>query len=105
MQLALDTADDTQSFTKIHLSVAGSMGKRHEHLLASALLPPNIIRHDRQTASETMLVPQPLKNSLRRVTLLLQTALIVQKDLVDDPGKRIQLGTNRRTFAPISWRQ
>ena len=97
-QLSLDTADHAQSLAKIHLSMAGSMRKRHENLEVPALLPPNIIRHDRQTASETMLVPKPLKNSLRRMTLLLLTALIVQKNLIDDPDKRIKLGTSRRTL-------
>ena len=68
------------------------MGKRHEHFLASAPLLPNISRHDRQTAGETVLVPKPLKNSLRRMALLLPTALIVQKDLVDDPTNGSSLG-------------
>jgi hypothetical protein len=36
------------------------------------------------------------------MTLLLMNALIVQKDLIDDPHKRIQLGTNRWTLARLN---
>ena len=54
-------------------------------------------------AGKTVLVAQTLKNPSRRVTLLLMNALIVQKDLIDDPDKRVQLGTNWRPLAAVSW--
>ena len=93
-----------EGLAKSDLRMARRMRKRHEHLLATAFLLPDIVRDDGQPTGETVLVAQPFKDPLRRVTLLLMNALIVQKDLIDDPHKRIQLGANRRTLATVSRR-
>jgi hypothetical protein len=52
----------------------------------------NIILHDCDAASKTVLIAKALKDPLRGVALLLQTLGIVFKDLVNNADKRISLG-------------
>jgi hypothetical protein len=96
VQLALDPADLAKRFAEVHLRVSRRMRQRHEHLPRPALLLPDIVGDDRDAAREPVLVPEPLKNPLRRMPLLLQLAFVVLQDLVDDRNERIELRTGRR---------
>ena len=72
VDLALDTTDDADGFTKVCLSMPRRMHQRHEHLLHP--LPPasDIVLHDRYAACEPILIAQPFEYPLRRVLLLLR---------------------------------
>jgi hypothetical protein len=48
-----------------------------------------------------VLVAEPFEDPLRRMPLLPRPPLILQQDLVDDTGERIQLGTHRRPAPPV----
>jgi|TARA_R110002049_G_scaffold167161_4_gene333358 hypothetical protein len=78
------------------------MGQRYEHLALALACRKNIILHDRDAASKTVLIAKALKNPLRGMPLLLQAFGIVLKDLVDKTNKGIKLGTGRCLLAAIT---
>ena len=98
----LNAADDRIRFTKICLGMARRMAQRHVHLPLTLPGGKNIILHDGDATGKAILITKPLKDPLRRMTLLLQTFGIVLKDLVDNTDKRIKLGPVRRLLAAIA---
>jgi len=87
----LDPADHRQGFAKISLGVARRVVQRDKHLPLTALLLAHVILDDGVAAGEPVLVPQPIKNPLGRVTLLAVLADIVAQPLLDDLGEPVQL--------------
>jgi len=76
------------------------MAQRHKHL---ALPQPALVYkvlYDRQPACEAVLDPKAFEDPLRSVSLLRQTALILIKDLVDDPDERVQLRSSWPPYRP-----
>ncbi len=96
-----DPADHHQGFAKISLGVARRVVQRDKHLSPPALLLAHVILDDGVAAGEPVLVPQPIKNPLGRVTLLAVLADVVAQPLVDDLGEPVQLRTLERRRAPI----
>ena len=81
--LALDAADDHQRFAKVTLGMSWGMGQRYEHLSGPTTALPNVVFDDCVLARESVLVPQPLIDTLRRVMLLLRNSSVHLEDLVD----------------------
>jgi hypothetical protein len=65
------------------------------------LLFANVILDDGVAAGEPVLVPQPIKNPLGRVTLLAVLASVIAQPLVDDLDKPVQLRPLDRRRPPI----
>ena len=84
---------------EIGLCVAGRVRQRHEHLLPTALLLPDVVLDDRVAAGEAVLVAQAVEDALRRVTLLSRLLRIIAQDLIDDPRKGIELRPTHRLAA------
>ena len=68
------------------------MHEGYEHLLRTQPAFPYIILHDRVAAHEPVLVPKPLQDPFRRVTLLLRPGLVLLQDPVDRTNVGIELG-------------
>ena len=102
--LALDSADDYDGFAEVGLRVAGRMRQWHEHLLSAKLLLAHVVLDDRVAAREGVLVAQTIGDAFRGVALFPMLLLIVQQDLINDPGKRFQLRTPHRLASPIARR-
>ena len=77
VRFLLDPADHHQRFAEISLGVARRVVQRDKHLPPPALLIAHVILDDGVAAGEPVLVPQPVKNPLGRVTLLAVLANIV----------------------------
>ena len=97
----LDPADHHRRFAEISLGMARLVMQRDKHLPPAALLLAHVILDDGVAASEPVLVPQPIKNPLGRVTLLAVLANIVAQPLVDDLGEPVQLRPLDRHRPPI----
>ncbi len=95
MQLALNSADHTQSFAKIHLCMPRRMAQRNKDLFRPAFLLTHIIRNNRDPAREPMLVAQSGMNALRGMALLLDPGSVLFEDLVDDRNERVELRADR----------
>ena len=67
--LALDSTDDHQRFAKVTLGMSRRMRQRHEHLSGPTTALPDVVLDDCVLAREPVLVPQPLIDTLRRMTL------------------------------------
>jgi hypothetical protein len=70
--------------------------QRHKHLALLQTSPPNVFPDDGDPARVAMLVAKPLKDPLRSMPLLSRPPVIRRQDLINDPGKRIQLRARRR---------
>jgi hypothetical protein len=72
----------------------------------SHALPPagHVVFHDRDAASEPMLVPQPLEDPLGRMVLLHRPGFVIGQNAVDDRDERIELRPHRRPAAPVARR-
>ena len=101
VRFLLDPADHNQRFAKISLGVARCVVQRDKHLPPPALLIAHVILDDRVAAGEPVLVPQPVKNPLGRVTLLAGPANIITQPLVDNLGEPVQLRPLDRRHPPI----
>src|SRR5207302_4942761 len=64
----------------------------------------HVVFHNGDPASVAVFVAKPLEEPLRGVPLLPRSTLILQQDLVDDPGERVELRTRRRPAPPVSGR-
>ena len=104
MQLAFKTTDHARRLAKINLRMPRGVAQWHENLFRPPLLLPNIIRDNGDPAREAMFITQPLMDTLRRVTLLLDPTHIVREDPVDDRDERIKPGANRWPFTPVTRR-
>jgi hypothetical protein len=104
VDLAFHPADDRQRLAKIHLSVAGRVRQRNEHLTLMLPGTVDIVLHDRDPARKAILITQPLEDPLRGVPLLLRTLLILFQDAIDNTDEGIQLRTGRRTRPHVTWR-
>ena len=101
VDLLLHTADLRQRLAEVDLRMARIMAQRYKHLALPQPALVHIVLHDRQPASEAVLVPKALEDPLRGVTLLRRTALILLEDPVDDPNEGVQLRSRRRLLAPV----
>src|SRR6202007_190949 len=88
-------------FAKISLGVARRVVQRDKHLPMAALMFTHVILDDGVAAGEPMLVPQPIKNPLGRVTLLAVLASVIAQPLLDDLGEPVQLRPLDRRRPPI----
>ena len=68
---------------------------------------PDIVLHDRVAAREPVLVPQPLEDPIRRVTLLARHVRggVRLQDRLDDAGEALQLRPPDRLPPPIPRRR
>ena len=85
---------------EIRLGVAGTMAQRHEHLAGALHRLGDILAHDRVSAGESFLVPQPVENPMRGVALLLMNAAIIVQNLVDPRHVWTKL-LGSRPFSPL----
>ncbi len=104
VRLPLDPSDHNQRLTEIGLAVAGRMHERDEHLPCAQATLTNVFLHDRVAAREAVLVPQPLKDPLRRVPLLYGSPFILVQDPVDHTRERVKPGTGYRPAPPVPGR-
>ena len=88
-------------FAKIGLGMTWSVAEWNEHFLGAQFGPRHILPHDRHPAAKAMLVPQPLKDPLRRVPLLAVHLAVIRQNLVNHPSKRLQLARAHQPFAPM----
>ncbi len=104
MGFVLDAPDDRHRLAKIRHRVTRRVGKRHEHLVVALFAFPDIIPHDGVAAGEAMLVPQPVKYTLRRMALLGQHLLVVLEPPFDDRDEAFQFRPSNRLLAPVTRR-
>jgi hypothetical protein len=86
MDLAFNAADHADGFAEVRLAMARWMNERHEHLLCPLAPTRHVVLHNRDLASEPMLVAQPLKNALGCMPLLLRPILVGCQDRINDAG-------------------
>ena len=84
---------------KIRLRVAWAMAQWHEHLPPPKHRLRHMPAHDRVATSKPLLIPQPLKNPMRRVPLLLVNLAVAFKNGVDPRQIRSKL-LGGRPFTP-----
>ena len=96
--------DDRHRLAEITLGVARRMGQRHEHLLSSPPVLPDVVLDYGVLTVEPVLVPQPLEDSLGRVALLPGNSAIAFQDRVNHAGEWLKLGSPWRTLPPVAWR-
>src|SRR5882757_7774427 len=104
VDLALDPGDLRQRLAKIHLRMARIVPQRHEDL---AMPPPprqHVVLNNGDPAAVTVLIAKPFEDPLRGMPLLPRPPLILQQDLIDDPGKRVELRTGWRPAPPVPGR-
>jgi hypothetical protein len=103
VKIAHNPANLAKRLAKIYLCMARRVAQRYEHLPRSPPPLADIIGDNGDAAGEAVFIAKTLINPLRSVPLLLDPGFVLFKDLVDDPHKRIKLGTNRRGFPAIPW--
>ncbi len=91
VDLAFDTADDRKGFAKVCLGMTRWMSQRYEHLPLTLPGRKDVILHNGDAASISMLVTQPFEHPLRRMLLLPGNGLISFQNRIDDPDEGIQL--------------
>ena len=69
-------ADDADGFAKVDLGMSRRMLQRHKHLLCPLTPAGDVILHNREAAREAVLVPETLKDPLRRMLLFLILATV-----------------------------
>jgi hypothetical protein len=104
MDLAFNPGDLRQRLAKIHLRMTRIVPKRHEHLAMLQPVHPHVVPNNGDPASVAVLVTKPFEDPLRGMPLFARPSLIRCQDRVDDPYKRVQLGTRRRPAPPVSGR-
>ena len=102
--LLLHPADHHPRLAKVALGVAWRMSQRHEHLPRLAAVLPYVALDYRVLAIEPVLIPEPLKDALGGVALLLGDPQVLFQNPVDHAGKRLQLGLARRAMPPVARR-
>jgi hypothetical protein len=104
VDLPFHPADHRHRFAEVDLRVPRIVSQRHEHLAHP--LPPlvHVVLYDRDPASISMLVSQPLEDPFGGMLLLRRLTLIVFQDPINDPEERIQLRPRRRLTPPVSRR-
>src|ERR1019366_6488480 len=80
------------------------VSQRHEHLALPLAPLVHVVLYDRDPAGISVLVSQPLEDSLRGMLLLGRLTLIFLQDPVDDPDERIQFRPCRWPAPPVSRR-
>lgn len=95
MQLAFDTADHPKRLAKIHLRMPRRVAQGNKDLFRAPLLLTYIVGDDGDPAREPMFVAKAGMDALGRVALLLDLALIVLENLIDDWNERIKLRSRR----------
>src|SRR5258708_1566853 len=104
VDLALDPGDLRQRLAKIHLRMARIVPQRHEDLTMPQPPRQHVVLNNGDPARVTLLVAKPFEDPLRRMPLLPRPPLILQQDLIDDPGKRVELRTGWRPAPPVPGR-
>src|SRR5260370_35558313 len=79
-----------------------AQGKELPPLPVAALV--TIVLYDRDPAGISVLVPQPLEDSLGGMLLLGRLPFIFLQDPINDPEEEIQLRPRRRLTPPVSRR-
>ena len=93
--LPLHARDEHQGLAEVALGLARRVGQRHEHLFCLAAVLPDVVFDDGVSAVEAVLVPEPLKDALGGVALLLGNVVILIQDAVYDAGERIVLSLSK----------
>jgi len=104
VDLAFNPTDDGKRLAEVSLSMSWWVRQRHKHLPLALLGGENVILHDRDAAFKAMLNMQSFKYPLRRVPLLLWNQFVRLEDLIDNPGKTIQLRAPDHFVAPVTRR-
>src|SRR5665811_213551 len=104
MKLLAYPANHAYRFAEIYLRMARRMRQRHEGLSSARPLDPHMILDDGVAAREPMLVAQPLKNPLGRMTLLHRRCPVGLEDRLDHRNQRPQLRLRRRSLPHITRR-
>jgi hypothetical protein len=104
VDLALLAGDHRQRFTEVDLRVSRIVAQWHEHLALPLAVLVHIGPYDRDPALISMLSAQPLENPFRRVLLFRRPTLILLQNPLDDPDKRVELGSRRRPAPSITRR-
>ena len=105
VDLALHAADDADGFAKVDLGMSRRMLQRHKHLLSPLTPAGDVILHNREAAREALLVPETLKDPLRRMLLFPRARLVVEENPVDHRDERIKLRLGRRLCAHVTRRR
>ena len=79
------------------------VGQRDEHLLNPPPVLPDVVLVCGVSAGEPVLVPEPLKDSLRRVALLPGDLRVCFQDGVNHPGEGLKLGPAGWVLASLPW--
>ena len=95
---------DRHRLPEVALGVAWWVGQGHEHLLGPPAVLPDVVLDRRVSAVEPVLVPQPLKDPLRRVALLPGDLAVSFQDGVNYPGEGLKPGSAGWFLAPVPWR-
>ena len=92
---------------EVDLGMARRVMQRHKSLARRLPPGPDIVLHDGIAAGEPVLVPQPLEDPVRRVTLLARHLRIRVRlqDRVDDAGEPVQFGPPDRLRPPVARRR
>ena len=102
--LDLTTTVDRLRLAEIELGFTRWMGERHEDFGRRLLPPSNLVTNDGDPTRVAVLVAQPIKDSLARVTLLLVDLFVGFENLVNDrnegPDRRF---VSRRRLAVAGW--
>ena len=104
VDLALDTTNHTNGFSKVCLGMPWRMRKRHEHLPRPLTPVRNVVLHDRELAGKAVFVAQSLKYTLARVMLLLQSIPVSCQNRIYDASEPVKLRPQGRPLAYVSWR-
>ncbi len=99
VDLAFHATDHAQRLTKINLRMARPMRQRHKHLFGAPFLLAHVIGHRGQAASISMLIAQPFKDALGRVSLLFDQGFVCAQYLIDHTNITIKRWPPRR-FRP-----
>ena len=102
VDLAFNPTDDGKRFTKVSLGMTWRMRQWHKHLPLALFGGENIILHNRDTTFKAMLITQSFKYPLGCMPLLLWNQFVRFKNLIDNPGKTIQLRTPDPFVMPIT---
>ena len=92
VHLALHTGDHRHRLSEVALGLARCMGQGDEHLLRPSPPLADVVLHYGVLTGEPMLVPEPLKDALRRVALLPGDLSVSFQDGVNHPGEGLKLG-------------
>ncbi len=85
----------TRASPKSHWAWPGGWDNGTNISSGPAAMLPDVVLDDGVPAVKAILVPEPLVDALRRVTLLLRNAVIIIQDTVDDAGEGIVLSLSK----------